>query len=269
VGESKHVKVVIFCGGMGLRMREVSEVIPKPMVTIGGRPVLWHVMKYYAHFGHTDFILCLGYQAEVIKQYFLTYDEALSNDFVLSQGGATIELLGHDIRDWNITFANTGLRATIGERLLAVRRHLEGEEYFLANYGDTLTDAPLPALVQQLHESDAAATFLSIHPNYSFHLVDADDASRVRALRETRSSDLWVNGGYFVLRHDVFDHLQKGEDLVGEGFERLIARDLLVTYRHDGFWAPMDTLKDRQELEAMLERGNGPWRVWAAGAPVE
>ena len=143
------MKVVLFCGGRGLRLREHSEAIPKPMVPIGYRPILWHVMRYYAHFGHRDFILCLGYRGDAIKDYFLHYNEAVSNDFVLSDGGRQIELLSSDIADWRITFADTGLDTTIGERLRRVRHHLEGEEIFLANYGDTLTDAPLDRLVEE------------------------------------------------------------------------------------------------------------------------
>src|SRR5712692_6783317 len=160
MGERNSMKVVLFCGGLGLRMREASELVPKPMVPIGDRPILWHIMKYFAHFGHTRFVLCLGYRGEVIKDYFLNYNEALSNDFVLSDGGQRVELLGHDIRDWEITFVDTGLHASVGERLRAVRSHLEGEEYFLANYGDTLTDAHLPSLIENLKEQQKVASFL-------------------------------------------------------------------------------------------------------------
>jgi glucose-1-phosphate cytidylyltransferase len=257
------MKVVLFCGGLGLRMKEASDLLPKPMVPIGNRPILWHLMKYYAHFGHTDFVLCLGYRGDLIKNFFLTYDEALSNDFVLSNGGRTVELLGHDIRDWNITFVDTGLHTSIGERLRAVRRHLEGEEYFLANYGDVLTDAPLPSLVDDLRERGKVASFLCVRPNYSFHLVRFDGAQVVTSVDAITSSDVWINGGFFVFRSDVFDYMREGEDLVQEPLHRLIDQEQLVAYRYEGFWAPMDTLKEKQELEGMLERGNGPWRVWA------
>ena len=262
---SALMKVVLFCGGLGLRMREASESAPKPMVPIGDRPLLWHVMKYYAHFGHTDFVLCLGYKGEVIKNYFLTYNEALSNDFVLSQGGQHVELLQHDIRDWNITFVDTGLHASIGERLRAVRRHVDGEEYFLANYGDVLTDAYLPASIDRLREQDKVASFLCVRPNYSFHLVELDSEQNVVRVEDSARSDVWINGGYFVFRRDLFDYLEEGEDLVEEPFKRLIAAGQLLAHRHEGFWAPMDTLKDKQSLETLLERGNGPWRVWTRG----
>ena len=143
------MKVVIFCGGQGLRMREASEVAPKPMIPVGPRPVLWHVMKYYAHFGFTDFVLCLGYKAEAIKHFFLTYSEAMANDFVLSDGGASVHVLKTDIHNWNITFVDTGLHNSIGQRLRVVREHLGDDELFLANYGDTLTDADLPAMIER------------------------------------------------------------------------------------------------------------------------
>src|SRR6188508_322049 len=138
------MKVVLFCGGQGMRMREFSDAIPKPMVQIGNRPILWHLMKYYAYFGHKEFILCLGYKSDVIKDYFLNYKEWMSNDFVLRDGGRDIRLLGSDIHDWEITFADTGSQATIGERLLAVRSHLADDEVFMANYADGLSDLWLP-----------------------------------------------------------------------------------------------------------------------------
>ncbi len=141
------MKVVLFCGGLGLRMREYSDQVPKPMVPIGYRPVLWHLMRYYAHYGHTDFVLCLGHQGDVIKQYFLDYSETISNDFVLSGGGKDVELLSTDIDSWTITFVDTGMRASIGERLMAVRQHVAGEERFLANYADGLGDVDIDAVV--------------------------------------------------------------------------------------------------------------------------
>ena len=264
--------VVLFCGGLGLRMREASERVPKPMVPIGGRPILWHVMKYFAHFGHKRFVICLGFKGEVIKEFFLTYNEAMSNDFVLRNGGRDVELLRHDIQDWEITFVNTGLHTSIGQRLKAVQPHLEGEDVFLANYGDVLTDAALPTLVEKHRGSGAVASFLCVKPGYSFHLVQTDDDDYVDTVVETTHSDLWINGGYFVFQPEIFDYIQPGEDLVEEPFARLAAAKLLFANKYDGFWAPMDTLKDQQRLEQMVESGNGPWKVWelgtgAAGSP--
>jgi glucose-1-phosphate cytidylyltransferase len=256
------VKVVLFCGGQGLRMREASEVLPKPMVPIGSRPVLWHVMKYYAHFGFKDFILCLGYKPEAIKQFFLTYNEALTNDFVLSGGGAEVKLLSTDIHDWNITFVDTGLEALIGERLRAVRHLLRDDEMFLANYGDTLTDVDIPAMIEQVKETGATASFLAVRPNYSFHTVAMDSTGIVDAIEDVKTSDVWINGGYFVLRREILDDLALGEELVEEPFRRLIADRKLLAHRHAGFWGPMDTLKDKQLLEQMHGAGRAPWERW-------
>ena len=252
------MKVVIFCGGQGLRMREASEAVPKPMVPIGPRPVLWHVMKYYAHFGFTDFVLCLGYKAEAIKQFFLTYNEAMANDFVLSNGGADVHLLRTDIHDWNITFVDTGLRAPIGERLRAVRHLLADDELFLANYGDTLTDADLPAMIARARDEQAMASFLAVRPNYSFHVVSMAGDGRVRAMRDVMGSDIWINGGYFILRREFLDQLRPGEDLVEEPLQRLLPAGKVLAQRHEGFWAPMDTLKDQQWLETLHEERQRP-----------
>lgn len=256
------MKVVIFCGGQGLRMREASDVVPKPMVPIGNRPVLWHVMRYYAHFGFTDFVLCLGYKAEAIKQFFLNYNEALANDFVLSQGGAKVELLKTDIQDWNITFVDTGLHSCIGERLRAVRHLLRDDEIFLANYGDTLTDADLPTMIDRAKEAGATASFLAVRPNYSFHVVSMDNDGLVDGIHDVTTSDVWINGGYFVLRAELLDDLRPGEELVEEPFHRLLADGRLHAQRHEGFWAPMDTLKDQQCLESLHETGTAPWERW-------
>lgn len=263
------MKVVIFCGGQGLRMREASEVVPKPMVPIGNRPVLWHVMKYYAHFGFTDFVLCLGYKAEVIKHFFLTYNEALTNDFVLSEGGAKVQLLKTDIHDWNITFVDTGLHANIGERLWAVRSLLQDDEMFLANYGDTLTDADLPALIARTREAGATASFLAVRPNYSFHVVSMDQDGVVDGIDDVTRSGMWINGGYFVLSTELFEDLRPGEELVEQPFQRLLADGRLLAHRHEGFWAPMDTLKDKQLLEGLHESGQAPWQLWSHGQEHE
>ena len=263
------MKVVIFCGGQGLRMREASEVAPKPMIPIGTRPVLWHVMKYYAHFGFTDFVLCLGYKAEAIKQFFLTYNEALTNDFVLSDGGAKVHVLKTDIHNWSITFVDTGLHATIGERLRAVGHLLRDDELFLANYGDTLTDADLHAMIDEAKAADVTASFLAVRPNYSFHVVSMDERGLVHGIQDVTRSDVWINGGYFVFRSQILDQIQPGEDLVEQPFHRLLASDQLLAQRHEGFWAPMDTLKDQQWLESLHESSIAPWELWTAEPRLE
>ena len=263
------MKVVLFCGGQGLRMRVFSGCVPTPMATIGSRPVLWHVMRYYAYFGHRDFVLCLGYRGDVIKEYFLHYDETVSNDFVLAEGGKSIELLNADIQDWRITFVDTGPDATIGQRLLSVKPQLAGEAMFLANYADGLTDAPLGDLVEDFSRRDKVAAFISVRPPQTFHVLSIADDGDVEAITHVRDSDIWMNGGYFLFRNAIFDYLRPGEDLVDEPFQRLIADRQLIAYRHAGFWRAMDTLKEMQELEALHESGKPPWALWQRREPAD
>jgi len=258
------VKVVIFCGGMGMRLREYSETIPKPMVPVGYRPILWHVMRYYAHFGHKDFILCLGYKGDSIKRYFLDYDETVSNDFVISEGGKKVDLLASDIHDWKITFVDTGLNSNIGMRLRAVQPFLRGEEVFLANYSDGLTDLPLPAIIEHFHRYDAVASFVGVAPPASFHLVSLADGGRVTSIQHVRDVGMRINGGFFVMRQEIFDWIRPGEELVQEPFQRLAAAGKLISYPYDGFWACMDTFKEKQLLEDLYTRGQVPWEVWKA-----
>src|SRR6266850_8155565 len=197
------MKVVLFCGGLGMRLRESNgDELPKPMIKIGYRPILWHVMKYYAHFGHRDFILCLGYKADVIKEYFLDYSECLSNDFVLSSGGKHLHLLSSDIQDWKITFADTGTNSNIGQRLLAVQKYLEGEETFLANYTDSLTDLRLPDLIDHFRRQDKIGTFLCVRPNLTYHFVTIKNHSVVRDITDISRSNIRINGGFFIFRRD-------------------------------------------------------------------
>lgn len=256
------MKVVLFCGGMGMRLREYSETVPKPMVPIGYRPILWHVMKYYAHHGHTDFILCLGYRADQIKNYFLNYNEALSNDFVMSGGGREVELQSSDIDKWTITFADTGVHANIGQRLLAVRKFLGDDEYFLANYADGLSDAPLNEIIDDFRGQQKAGCFLAVRPTYSYHLVQMDDGGEVAGIQPLTEAEVWINGGYFVFRQSVFDYIEEGEDLVPDPFTRMIGKKQLLARKHDGFWASMDTFKDKQILDELNDRGEAPWQVW-------
>jgi glucose-1-phosphate cytidylyltransferase len=254
------MKVVIFCGGFGVRMGEETQKIPKPMITVGGRPILWHIMKWYASWGHSDFILCLGYKGDVIKEYFLSYNEALSNDFVLSNGGRDVELLGSDTSDWRITFVDTGTQSTIAERLLAVSSHLGDDEYFLATYGDGLTDVPLPDMIERLKSSGKTGLFISVRPIFNAHVIEADADGVVRSVEDLQYANVWINGGFFVFRRNVFDHINPGEELVIEPFARLIEAGELLAYRYEGFWEPMDTIKDKQRLDALAESSNAPWR---------
>jgi glucose-1-phosphate cytidylyltransferase len=254
---------------MGMRLREHAESLPKPIVSIGHRPLIWHVMKYYAHYGQKDFILCLGYKSAVIKEYFLRYNEAISNDFVMSEGGKNLRLLGTDIQDWTITFADTGLNSNIGQRLKAVERYLTGEEVFLANYADDLTDFHLPSMIDHFMGSGKIAAFLCVQPTHSFHVVGLGEGHEVTGIQHVSNSGLYINGGYFIFRKEIFNYIRDGEELVEEPFRRLIQDGQLAGYRHNGFWLPMDTFKDKQLLEDMYSRGVAPWEVWKNGSSLE
>jgi glucose-1-phosphate cytidylyltransferase len=256
------MKVVLFCGGMGMRLREYSETIPKPMVEIGNRPLLWHLMKYYAHFGHKDFILCLGYRGDLIKKYFLNYDECLSNDFVLSHGGKDVRLYNSDISDWTISFVDTGLHANIGERLKAVKPFLEGESVFMANYADGLTDLYLPQYLDYFAESHKIGSFLCVRSRQSFHIVQLGSGNLVKSIEPIGNAGFWINGGFFVFTPDIFKYIEAGEELVCEPFQRLIADGELIGYQHQGFWACMDTFKEKQMFDEMYNKGDLPWAVW-------
>lgn len=256
------MKVVIFCGGLGLRMRSSHDSAPKPMMPIGQRPVLWHVMRYYAHFGHTDFILCLGYGASTVKDYFLNYRETHSNDFVLSKGGERVELLSSDISEWRITFVDTGIDTAIGERLRRVRRYLEDDEVFLANYGDVLTDAPMNEIIGRLLATDAVGSLLAVPPQDSFHVVDIDGNSKITGFVPVADMNMRINGGFFVLRQQIFDYLNEGEDLVMNACVRAASDGRMLAIPYDGFWAAMDTLKERSWLEDIYQTGQSPWAVW-------
>lgn len=255
------MKVVLFCGGLGMRIRDYSETIPKPMINIGYRPILWHVMKYYAHYGHKDFILCLGHKADMIKDYFLNYNECLSNDFVLSNGGKQLQLLNSDIDDWRITFVDTGIPSNIGERLKAVEPYLNGEEVFLANYTDGLTDLVFPEYLRYFFEHDKIASFLCVRPTQNFHVVSLQD-DVVTDLEYISRANIWMNGGFFIFRHTIFKYIHDGEELVEQPFRRLIKEHQLLAYQYKGFWACMDTFKDKQQLEDLYLRGQAPWEVW-------
>lgn len=256
------MKVVLFCGGQGLRMRDVGS-LPKPMVPIGTRPLLWHVMKYYAHYGHTDFILCLGHGAEAIKDYFLNYNECLSNDFVMTGADKRIQLFSSDIHNWRITFADGGINANIGQRLKAAEKYLDGETEFFANYSDGLTDLPLPEQLDHFHRHGAVASFMCVRPNLSYHVVSLEQGThRVSDIHPIDNGQVRVNGGYFIFRKEIFEYMREREELVEEPFHRLLQDQQLLGYAYDGFWASMDTFKDRQHLERLYASGDAPWEVW-------
>lgn len=256
------MKVVLFCGGLGTRLREHSDTIPKPLVAVGYRPIIWHLMRYYAHFGHRDFILCLGYRGEMIRDYFLNYRECMSSDFDLDLNTGTVSLHGGQAEDWRISFVETGLHSNLGQRLLRVRHLLEGEEMFLANYSDGLSDLPLDAYVSDFRRRGATASFVAVRPSQSFHTASTDDDGWVTTMGPMSDAEIWLNAGFFCLRGEVFSVMKDGEELVEQPFARLLEERRLWAYRHTGFWCPMDTFKDKITLDRMEARGDCPWKVW-------
>jgi glucose-1-phosphate cytidylyltransferase len=256
------MKVVLFCGGLGTRLREHSETTPKPLVNIGIRPIIWHLMRYYAHYGHKDFVLCLGYRGDLVRDYFLKYDECLSNDFTMSEGGRRLEPLSTDIQDWRITFVDTGLHSNIAERLVKVRKYLEGEPVFLANYADGLSNVPIDRMIEDFEAKRVVASFAGVNGWHSFHTVDATPDGIATRINGMSNSELLINGGYFVLRQEVFDYIEAGDELVERPFQRLVEKRLLGVYRHTGFWRAMDTFKDKITFDRLEAQGDCPWMVW-------
>ncbi|MEL7186309.1 MAG: sugar phosphate nucleotidyltransferase [Pseudomonadota bacterium] len=256
------MKVVLFCGGLGTRLRENSDTMPKPLVSVGYRPIVWHLMRYYAHFGHTEFILCLGYRGDMIKDYFLNYSESVSNDFTLSNGGRDIKYHSSDIDDWKITFVESGLHSNLGQRLLAARPYLDDDDMFLANYSDGLSNIPVDQMIADFEAKDAIASFAAVRTWQSFHAAKFDDENYVSSLGELGDMDFWINGGFFVLKNEIFEHIEEGEELVEEPFGRLIKKKKLIAYPHNGYWQAMDTFKDKISFDRAYARGDAPWEVW-------
>ena len=261
------MKVVLFCGGLGTRLREHSETVPKPLVEVGPRPIVWHLMRYYAHFGHKEFILCLGYKGDLIKDYFLNYNQYKSRDIRISEGGRKIESLSDELDDWKITLVETGLKSNLGQRLAAVKPYVEDDEVFLANYSDGLSDLPLDSYLAKFQASQAVASFVSVRPFSTYHLVESGADEQVTSIVSVRESDIWVNGGFFALRREIIDYIKAGEELVEEPFQRLIAERRLMTTRYDGFWIAMDTFKDWKILEDLYHGGERPWDLGRSGQP--
>jgi len=255
------MKVVLFCGGLGTRIRDYTENVPKPMIPVGNHPILWHIMQYYSQYGHRDFVLCLGYKANIVKDYFSKVNPTTYSDCVISDFGKKVELIGEEPPDWRVTLVDTGIWRNIGERLMAVRHLVKDEEVFLANYSDGLSDLPLPEMIERFKASGKVACFVCVRPPFNFHLVEFDAQGIVERLRANTESETWINGGYFIFRKEIFDYIRDGEELVLEPFTRLIEAGQLYAYKYEGFWRAMDTLRDRQVLEEMAERGNMPWRL--------
>jgi glucose-1-phosphate cytidylyltransferase len=250
------MKVVIFCGGLGVRMGEATQELPKPMITVGGQPILSHIMEWYASWGHTDFVLCVGYKADTIRRHYLGPRAATSNGHPERYRPSG---RGRDAAEWQITFLDTGIDATVGERLRAAKEHVGDAELFLCTYGDGLTDAPLDEMIERLVASGKSGLFMSVRPRLSYHVVDADADGTIRSLDPISTAGIRINGGFFVFRRRIFDELAPEEDIM-DGAARLARRGDILAYRYDGFWAPMDTMKDKRDLDAIAAAGSAPWR---------
>ena len=256
-------KVVILCGGKGTRMEHETEFRPKPLVPIGDKPILWHIMKTYAHHGYNDFVLCLGYKGAMIKRYFLDY-ECMTRDFTITLGSKQ-ELAFHDTHseeDFTVTLADTGLETNTGGRIKRIEKYIEQDTSFFASYGDGVANIDIAALLRFHQEMGRIATVTGVHPFSRFGVVQSDGRGLVTAFKEKPQVNGLVSGGFFVFNREVFDYLDDNSVLEKEPLERLAAAGQLAVYRHDGFWQCMDTRTDLRILNELWASGNAPWRIW-------
>ncbi|MEX2322711.1 MAG: glucose-1-phosphate cytidylyltransferase [Acidimicrobiia bacterium] len=256
---------IVLAGGLGTRLREETEFRPKPMVDIGGHPAMWHIMKGLAHHGITDFIVCVGYKAEVIKDYFLNY-EARNNDFTIHLGQQhTVDFHGnHTEVDWDVTVVDTGHLTPTGGRIHRVRNHAEKYRRSIVVYGDGIANVDIAALLAHHEEQRTAATLTIVRPPSRFGLVTVDEKTRrVTGFREKPLLDDWINVGFFVFEHRVFDYLEPDSVLERKPLERLAADGELTAFAHDGFWQPMDTYREATLLNELWDSEDAPWKVWS------
>jgi glucose-1-phosphate cytidylyltransferase len=255
------MQVVIFCGGQGTRLREETEYKPKPMVEIGGKPILWHIMKNYAAYGCNDFILCLGYKQESIRQYFLNY-EYMNNDFTINLNSKKKMLLHNEhAENWNVTLVDTGLTTPKGRRLKLVEPYIEGETFMLT-YGDGVANVDITQLLAFHQKHGKIATFTGVHPVSRFATVSFDKKGMVTSWKEKRPIEEYVNAGFFVFNRKVFDYLKKNEELEEAPMEILTSQKEVAMYRHEDFWQCMDTVRDQQLLDKIWNSGKAPWKIW-------
>lgn len=259
------MKVVILCGGFGTRIRDVADNMPKPMIPIGNYPILWHLMKYYAAAGHRDFVLCLGYMGEAIKDFFLNY-EARTSDFTITLGRTKrIEYHGNDGESgWRVTLADTGANSMTGARVRRIAPYVDGDDFMLT-YGDGLSDVNLANLLAFHRSHGKAMTVTGVRPPGRFGEMESDSRGVVREFNEKpQATGGLISGGFFVCRRRIFDYLEDGDALVleQEPMRRLVADGEMMVYRHDGFWQCMDTYRDYRLLDELWRSGRSPWKVW-------
>lgn len=259
------MKTIILCGGEGTRMKEETEFRPKPMVLVGGKPIIWHIMKIYAHYGFNDFVLALGYKSDYIKQFFLN-QKALTTDFSLNT--KTHKPKYHlenrtDIDDFNITFVETGLKSLPGERILRCQKYIPAkDENFMVTYGDGVSNIDIKKLVAFHKKKKLIGTLSGVHPRSKFGLLNVDDNSNITSFVEKPVLSDWVNGGFMVFKRNFFKYLNPGE-MEHDGLKRLAAKNQLSLYPHDGFWQAVDTYKELQDLNELWNNTQPPWKVWA------
>jgi glucose-1-phosphate cytidylyltransferase len=258
------MKVVLLAGGQGTRLREETEFRPKPLVEVGGKPVLWHIMKLYAHYGHRDFVVCLGYRGNMIKEYFLNY-EAMNNDFTICLGEqhAITQHGAHEEQDFKVTLASTGLDAMTGSRVKQVERYV-ADDTFMVTYGDGVSDVDINALLAFHHAHGKLATLTSIRPLSRYGMLDLDSSSRVQSFAEKPQAEGSANAGYFVFNRRVFDYLRTDVECIleREPLARLAREGQLMAYQHPGFFYAMDTYREYQLLNELWNSGDAPWAVW-------
>ncbi|MEO5346355.1 MAG: glucose-1-phosphate cytidylyltransferase [Magnetococcus sp. YQC-9] len=254
------MKVIILAGGFGTRLSEYTESIPKPMVSIGGRPILWHIMRTYARHGHKDFILALGYKAEVIKEYFLNY-RALNADFTVDLASGAVEPILAEEIDWRVTLVHTGLDSMTGGRVKRLQSFI-GQEPFMLTYGDGVADIDLDALLRFHKSHGKMVTVTAVHPGARFGELEMD-GQQIRSFKEKpQTKQGWINGGYFVIEPAFFDLIAEDATILErEPLENAASMGELMAYQHEGYWQCMDTKRDRDQLEALWKSGEAPWRV--------
>ncbi|MBR1917679.1 MAG: glucose-1-phosphate cytidylyltransferase [Bacteroidaceae bacterium] len=253
------MKTIILAGGFGTRLSEYTKLIPKPMVEIGGKPIIWHIMNHYARFGYKDFVVALGYKGEVIKNYFLQY-YAQNNDFTIDLSNGAVSYINEHTRDWRVTLVDTGAGSMTGGRVLRLKDTI-GNEDFMLTYGDAVSNVDISKLVQRYKEAGKLAMVTAVHPTARFGELQVDEDDFVRSFKEKpQVNQGWINGGFFVLSPKVFDYIENDfTTFEAEPLERLAAEGQLKTYRHEGFWQCMDTVRDRDMLNKMWDEGNAPW----------
>lgn len=258
------MKVVIFAGGLGTRISEETDTRPKPMVEVGGKPILWHIMKMYSQHGFNDFVICLGYKGYVIKEYFMNFF-LHNSDITIDLADNKMEIHGTRSESFKVTLVETGMNTKTAGRLKQVQKYI-GAEDFLLTYGDGVSDVDITALVEFHKNNNRVATVTAVQPDARFGGMDLAADGSVNAFREKSKADAqWINGGFFVLKADVFDYLQNDMSNMmweDEPLEKLTADKQLVAFKHKGFWKCMDALRDKIELNELWESGNAPWKIW-------